>query len=114
MEIIAVAAGVLLLIGFICGYGVRALISRWHHAKARRRHFERMAEGITNQDRPAIIFQKGDSVAALSIGFGCGMVLARGSRAADGCHICHEGSAVPAHRLPDTTSRSIRLLTKKA
>jgi hypothetical protein len=27
MEVIAVAAGVLLLIGFVCGYGVRALIS---------------------------------------------------------------------------------------
>jgi hypothetical protein len=44
MEVIAVAAGVLLLIGFICGYGFRALISRWHRAKATRRRFERMAE----------------------------------------------------------------------
>jgi hypothetical protein len=35
MEVIAVAEGVLLLIGFICGYGVRALISHLRHAKAR-------------------------------------------------------------------------------
>jgi hypothetical protein len=41
MEVIAVTAGVLLLIGFICGYGVRALISRWHRVKARRQQFER-------------------------------------------------------------------------
>jgi NhaP-type Na+/H+ or K+/H+ antiporter len=39
-----VAAGVLLLIGFVCGYGVRALISHLRHAKARRRHFERLVE----------------------------------------------------------------------
>jgi hypothetical protein len=39
MEIIA-AAAVLLLIGFICGYGVRALISRWHRVKSTGRRFE--------------------------------------------------------------------------
>jgi hypothetical protein len=53
MEVIAVAAGVLLLIGFICGYGVRGSISRWHRAKARRRHFERMAEEITQTRKGA-------------------------------------------------------------
>jgi hypothetical protein len=69
MEVIASAAGVLLLIGFICGYGVRAMISRWHRAKARRRHFERRVEEIAetrnliadqSQDRLAITFQCGD------------------------------------------------------
>jgi hypothetical protein len=67
MEVIAVAAGVLLLIGFICGYGFRALISHWHRVKARRRHFERMAEEITQtrkQGRLAITFQRGDSTQA--------------------------------------------------
>jgi hypothetical protein len=44
MEVIGMAAGVLLLIGFFRGYGVRALISRWRHAKATRRRFERTAE----------------------------------------------------------------------
>jgi hypothetical protein len=44
MEVIAVAAGVLLLIGFICGYGVRALISHWHHVKA-----ERMVDELTQR-----------------------------------------------------------------
>jgi NhaP-type Na+/H+ or K+/H+ antiporter len=44
MEVIGVAAGILLLIGFICGYGVRALISRSRRAKATRRQLERMAE----------------------------------------------------------------------
>jgi len=74
MEVIAVAAGFLLLIGFICGYGIRELISRHRHAKARRRHldrmldFERMLEEIRAQrliaakpaDRLAIQFQRGD------------------------------------------------------
>jgi hypothetical protein len=62
VEVIAAAAGVLLLIGFVCGYGVRALISRWHHVKATRRRFERMAEEVTRrkQERLAITFQKGD------------------------------------------------------
>jgi hypothetical protein len=65
-KIIAVAAGVLLLIGFICGYGVRASISHWHRVKARR-HFERMAEDATQrgeQNRLAITFQRGDSTRA--------------------------------------------------
>jgi hypothetical protein len=63
MEVIAVAGGLLLLIGFICGYSVRALISHWHRAKATRRRFERMAEEVTRrkQERLAITFQKGDS-----------------------------------------------------
>jgi hypothetical protein len=61
MEVIAVAAGALLLIGFICGYGVRALISRLRQAKARRRHFERLlAEDAQSQDRLGITFQSGD------------------------------------------------------
>jgi hypothetical protein len=47
VEVIAVAAGVLLLIGFIWGYGVRALISHWHRVKATRRRFERMAGEVT-------------------------------------------------------------------
>jgi hypothetical protein len=64
MEVIAVAAAVSLLIGFICGYGVRPLMSRWHRVKATRRRFERMAEQITQtrkQERLAITFQRGDS-----------------------------------------------------
>jgi hypothetical protein len=64
MEVIAVAAGVLLLIGFICGYGVRAVISHWHRRKATRRRFERMAEEVTQtrrQERLAITFRKDDS-----------------------------------------------------
>jgi hypothetical protein len=64
MEVIAAAAGVLLLIGFICGYGVRALISRRRRMKAERRHFERMAEEVTptrKEGRLAITFQKRDS-----------------------------------------------------
>jgi hypothetical protein len=55
---------VLLLIGFICGYGVRALISHLRHAKARRRHFERQVEEIAqtrNQERLAITYQRGAS-----------------------------------------------------
>jgi hypothetical protein len=50
MEAIVVAAGALLLIGFICGYGVRALISRWHRAKATRRRFEHMAEEDADEE----------------------------------------------------------------
>jgi hypothetical protein len=47
MEIVGVAAGILLLIGFMCGYGVRALIS-WHRrARAERQHFERLADEVT-------------------------------------------------------------------
>jgi len=67
MEVIAVAAGVLLLIGFICGYGVRALISHLHRAKARQRHFERMVEEVTQtrkQEHLAITFQGGDRAQA--------------------------------------------------
>jgi hypothetical protein len=67
MEVIAVAAGVLLLIGFICGYGVRALISHLRRARAERRHFERMVEEVTqrrNQKRLAITFQRGDGTQA--------------------------------------------------
>jgi hypothetical protein len=66
-EAIAVAAGVLLLIGFICGYGVRALISHWHRVRATRRRFERMAEEVMQtrkQERLAISFQRGDSTQA--------------------------------------------------
>jgi hypothetical protein len=62
MEVIEVAAGVLLLIGFICGYAVRELVSRRRRAKAARRHFERMVHEITqtrSQERLAITFQKG-------------------------------------------------------
>jgi hypothetical protein len=44
MEVIVVAAGVLLLIGFICGYTVRGLISRWRRVQAERRDFERLVE----------------------------------------------------------------------
>jgi NhaP-type Na+/H+ or K+/H+ antiporter len=44
MTAVAVVAGMLLLIGFVCGYGVRALTSRLQRAKARRRHFERLAK----------------------------------------------------------------------
>jgi hypothetical protein len=67
MDFIAVAAGLLLLIGFICGYGVRALISHLRRAKSRRRHFERMAEEVTQtrkQERLAITFQRGDGTQA--------------------------------------------------
>ena len=69
MEVIAVAAGVLLLIGFMCGYGVRALISHLRHTRARRRHFERLVEetaqtrkliSAQSQDRLGITFQSGD------------------------------------------------------
>jgi hypothetical protein len=49
-EVIAVAAGALLLIGLICGYDVRALISRWHRAKATRRRFERVAEEDADEE----------------------------------------------------------------
>jgi hypothetical protein len=41
MEIIAAAAGALLLIGFICGYGARARISRRRRVEYRERHPER-------------------------------------------------------------------------
>jgi hypothetical protein len=63
MEVIVVAAGVLLLIGFICGYGVRELISQWRQAKSKRRRFERMAEQVRQtgkQERLAVTFQRGD------------------------------------------------------
>jgi hypothetical protein len=61
--------GVLLLIGFIYGYGVRELISRSRRANAERRHFERPREEITQtpkliparpEDRLAICFKSGD------------------------------------------------------
>jgi hypothetical protein len=63
LEVIVVAAGVSLLIGFICGYTVRGLISRWRRVKAERRRFERMVEEVTQrrkQERLAITFQRGD------------------------------------------------------
>jgi hypothetical protein len=63
MDVVAVAAGVLLLIGFICGYSVRALISRWHRMKARRRRFETMVQELTQPRKPerlAITFRRGD------------------------------------------------------
>jgi hypothetical protein len=67
VEVIAMAAGVLLLIGFICGYGARALISHSHRVKATQRRFERMAEEVMQsrkQNRLAINFQRGDSTQA--------------------------------------------------
>ena len=67
MELIAAAAGALLLIGFICGYSVRALISRWHRIKTRRVHFERMAKEVTQtqtQEQLAITFQRGEDTHA--------------------------------------------------
>jgi len=51
MTVIAVAAGVLLLIGFICGYALRELISRLRRAKARQQHFEHQREEITRTRR---------------------------------------------------------------
>lgn len=69
MEVIAVAAGVLLLIGFICGYAVREIVSRLRRTKARRRHFERLVEETAQtrrliaarpHDRLGITFQSGD------------------------------------------------------
>jgi hypothetical protein len=41
MEVIVVAAGVLLLIGFICGYAVRARSSRRRREEYRKQHPER-------------------------------------------------------------------------
>ncbi len=38
------------LIGFICGYGMRALISHRRHAAAERRRLLRRIEQITNPD----------------------------------------------------------------
>jgi hypothetical protein len=58
---------VLLLIGFICGYGVRALISHLRRAKVERRQFERMAEEVAQtrkQERLAITFQRSDNTPA--------------------------------------------------
>jgi hypothetical protein len=69
MEVIAVAAGVLLLIGFICGYAVREFVSRLRRTQVRRRHFERLVEETAQtrkliaaqpQDRLGISFQSGD------------------------------------------------------
>jgi hypothetical protein len=71
MEVIAVAAGVLLLIGFISGYAVREFISRLHRAKAGRQYYERMMEELARTqarkliaaqpaDRRATGFQSGD------------------------------------------------------
>jgi hypothetical protein len=71
MDVIAVAAGMLLLIGFVCGYGVRALISRRHRMKARQHHFERIVKEFMQtpkQERLAIAFQRGDSRHAPSEG----------------------------------------------
>jgi hypothetical protein len=73
MIIVEVAVGVLLLIGFICGYGVREFISRRRGANARRRHFERLAEEVAQtrklitarpEDRLAIGFQSSDEAHA--------------------------------------------------
>jgi hypothetical protein len=86
MIIVEVAAGVLLLIGFICGYGVREFISRHRGAKARRRHFERLAEEVAQtrklirnrlpKQRRSARPSGGGSVmttfGALLIGFVCG------------------------------------------
>jgi len=69
MEVIAVAAGILLLIGFICGYAVREFVSRRRRAKARRRHFELLRDevtptrkliGVQREERLPITFQSGD------------------------------------------------------
>jgi hypothetical protein len=77
MEFNAVAAGVLLLIGFICGYAVHELISRLRRTKARRRHFERLAEETAQtrkliaaqpHDRLGITFQSGDGARGLPEG----------------------------------------------
>jgi hypothetical protein len=71
MEVVAVAAGVLLRIGFICGYAVREFVSRLRRTKARRRHFERLVGETAQthkliaaqpQDRRGITFQSGDGV----------------------------------------------------
>jgi hypothetical protein len=73
ITVVAAAAGVLLRIGFICGYAVRALISRLHRAKARRRRFERVAEEVAKtrkliavrpEARLAIGYQSGDGAQA--------------------------------------------------
>jgi hypothetical protein len=69
MVIVEVAAGVLLLIGFICGYGVREFISRHRRATARRRDFERLTKEVAQtrnliaarpEDRCAIGFRSSD------------------------------------------------------
>lgn len=67
MEVIGVVAGVPLLIGFICGYGLRELISRRRRAEITRRHFERLAEERSRklitarpEARLATGFQRGD------------------------------------------------------
>jgi hypothetical protein len=69
MEVIAVAAGALLLIGFICGYAVREIVSRLRRTKARERHFRRLVEETAQtrkliaaqpQDRLRITSQSGD------------------------------------------------------
>ena len=36
--------------GFVCGYGIRALISRRRHAAAERRRLARRVEQITNAE----------------------------------------------------------------
>jgi hypothetical protein len=61
VEVVVAAAGVLLLMGFICGYAVRELISGWRRLKAERRRFERMVEEVAQtgkQERLAITFEK--------------------------------------------------------
>jgi hypothetical protein len=45
MEVLAVAAGALLLIGFVCCYSVRALVSRWHRVKGRTTAFRMYGGG---------------------------------------------------------------------
>jgi hypothetical protein len=65
-EVIALVAGVPLLIGFICGYGFRGLISRRRRAESIRRHFEHLAEErsrklITARPEARLAtFQRGD------------------------------------------------------
>ena len=79
MEAIAMAAGVLVLIGFICGYAVREFISRLRRTRARRRHFERLVEGRA-QTRKLIAARPDDR---LAIGF----------KGGDGTHAPPEGGA---------------------
>ena len=71
MEVIVVAAGALLLIGFIGGYGARELISRLRRTRAERRRFERMVEEIEQTERRkglATTFQRGDGARSLPDG----------------------------------------------
>jgi hypothetical protein len=40
-----VEASIILLVGFIAGYGVRELVSRRRHAAARKRFYEKLETG---------------------------------------------------------------------